>query len=105
MFCKLTGSVSSPWMDVRTLEASPAGLSNFTVEHREEGRALLLSWDEPRAPNGVIMVHNKITPRILKTVAKDTDVAEDRPFKDSPLYFPKSLISMCFKILYCVLSS
>lgn len=52
-----SGSVSSPWAGVRTLEASPAGLSNFTVEQREQGRALLLSWDEPRAPNGVITVH------------------------------------------------
>ncbi|KAM6942982.1 usherin [Xenentodon cancila] len=52
------GSVSSPWVDIRTLEASPTGLSNFTVEHREQGRALLLSWDEPRAPNGVITLYN-----------------------------------------------
>ncbi|AWP01780.1 putative usherin-like [Scophthalmus maximus] len=52
------GSVSGPWAGVRTLEASPAGLSNFTVEQREQGRALLLSWDEPRAPNGVITMYN-----------------------------------------------
>nr|XP_054587843.1 usherin [Nothobranchius furzeri] len=52
------GSVSSPWVDIRTLEASPAGLANFTVEHREQGRALLLSWDEPRSPNGVITMYN-----------------------------------------------
>uniref|UniRef100_A0A3Q3B8L8 Usher syndrome 2A (autosomal recessive, mild) n=1 Tax=Kryptolebias marmoratus TaxID=37003 RepID=A0A3Q3B8L8_KRYMA len=50
------GSVSSPWMDIRTLEASPAGLPNFTVEQREQGRALLLSWDPPHASNGVITV-------------------------------------------------
>uniref|UniRef100_A0A672FK37 Usher syndrome 2A (autosomal recessive, mild) n=1 Tax=Salarias fasciatus TaxID=181472 RepID=A0A672FK37_SALFA len=52
------GSVSSLWVDVRTLEASPAGLANFTVEQREQGRALLLSWDQPRAPHGVIMMYN-----------------------------------------------
>ncbi|XP_075319241.1 usherin [Odontesthes bonariensis] len=52
------GSVSSPCVDIRTLEASPAGLPNFTVEHREQGRALLLSWDEPSAPNGVITMYN-----------------------------------------------
>ncbi|XP_069030560.1 usherin [Embiotoca jacksoni] len=52
------GSVSSPWVDIRTLEASPAGLANFTVEQREQGRALLLSWDQPRAPNGVITMYN-----------------------------------------------
>ncbi len=57
MFCNPSGSVSSPWVGVRTLEASPAGLANFTVEQREQGRALLLSWDQPRVPNGVITVH------------------------------------------------
>uniref|UniRef100_A0A1A7W9R6 Usher syndrome 2A (Autosomal recessive, mild) n=3 Tax=Nothobranchiidae TaxID=405002 RepID=A0A1A7W9R6_9TELE len=52
------GRVFSPWVDIRTLEASPAGLANFTVEHREQGRALLLSWDEPRSPNGIITMYN-----------------------------------------------
>lgn len=57
MFCNPSGSVSSPWVDMRTLEASPADLANFTVEQREQGRALLLSWDQPSAPNGIIAVH------------------------------------------------
>ncbi|TDH17235.1 hypothetical protein EPR50_G00006290 [Perca flavescens] len=52
------GSVSSPWVAIRTLEASPAGLANFTVEQREQGRALLLSWDQPSAPNGIITMYN-----------------------------------------------
>ncbi|XP_059204973.1 usherin [Centropristis striata] len=52
------GSVSSPWVDIRTLEASPAGLANFTVEQREQGRALLLSWDQPSVPNGIITMYN-----------------------------------------------
>ncbi|XP_074522167.1 usherin [Halichoeres trimaculatus] len=52
------GSVSSPWVSIRTLESSPAGLTNFTVEQREQGRALLLSWDQPRAPNGIITMYN-----------------------------------------------
>ncbi|XP_071778073.2 usherin [Centroberyx gerrardi] len=52
------GSVSSPWVGTRTLEASPAGLANFTVEQREQGRALLLSWDQPHTPNGVITMYN-----------------------------------------------
>lgn len=54
---KLSGSVSSPWVDIRTLEASPAHLTNFTVEQREQSRALLLSWEQPRTPNGIITVH------------------------------------------------
>ncbi|XP_041646715.1 usherin [Cheilinus undulatus] len=52
------GGVSSPWVGIRTLEASPAGLANFTVEQREQGRALLLSWDQPVAPNGIITMYN-----------------------------------------------
>ncbi|XP_029001116.1 usherin isoform X2 [Betta splendens] len=52
------GSVPSPWVRVRTLQASPAGLGNFTVEQREQGRALLLSWDQPRVPNGVVTTYN-----------------------------------------------
>ncbi|CAJ1048931.1 LOW QUALITY PROTEIN: usherin [Xyrichtys novacula] len=52
------GYVSSPWVDIRTLESSPAGLVNFTVEQREQGRALLLSWDQPSAPNGIITMYN-----------------------------------------------
>lgn len=50
------GSVSSPWAAVRTLEASPSGLANFSVEKREQGRALLLTWDQPITPNGDIKV-------------------------------------------------
>ncbi|XP_040523224.1 usherin isoform X3 [Gallus gallus] len=52
------GQVSSPWTSVRTLEASPSGLSNFTVEKKENGRALLLKWSEPSEPNGIIKTYN-----------------------------------------------
>lgn len=52
------GQVSSPWTTIRTLEASPSGLANFSVERREHGRALLLQWAEPASPNGVIKVCN-----------------------------------------------
>ncbi|NXU70580.1 USH2A protein, partial [Oreotrochilus melanogaster] len=52
------GQVSSPWTSVCTLEASPSGLSNFTVEKKENGRALLLKWSEPSQPNGVIKTYN-----------------------------------------------
>uniref|UniRef100_A0A8D0L665 Usherin n=1 Tax=Sphenodon punctatus TaxID=8508 RepID=A0A8D0L665_SPHPU len=52
------GQVSSPWTSARTLEAPPSGLSNFTVEKKENGRALLLKWSEPSKPNGVIKSYN-----------------------------------------------
>ncbi|MFT7813012.1 usherin [Arapaima gigas] len=52
------GSTYSPWAAVRTLEAPPSGLANFTVEKRKDGRALLLYWSEPASPNGVIRVYN-----------------------------------------------
>lgn len=67
MFCNSLGSVSSPWAGTRTLEASPAGLTNFTVEQREQGRSLLLSWDQPSAPNGVITVHTIHTTKTQNT--------------------------------------
>ncbi|MBN3306045.1 USH2A protein, partial [Amia calva] len=52
------GTLPSPWTSVRTLEASPSGLHNFTVEKRENGRALLLRWSEPSRPNGIIKTYN-----------------------------------------------
>ncbi|ELK32172.1 Usherin [Myotis davidii] len=48
------GEVSSPWTVIQTPESSPSGLSNFTVEQRAGGRALLLRWSEPLRANGVI---------------------------------------------------
>ncbi|XP_039192169.1 usherin isoform X7 [Crotalus tigris] len=52
------GQVASPWTSVRTLEASPSGLSNFTMDKKENGRALLLRWAEPSKPNGNIKIYN-----------------------------------------------
>ncbi|KAI5940642.1 Usherin [Manis javanica] len=52
------GEVSSPWTLVQTPESSPSGLSNFTVEQKEKGRALLLQWSEPVRTNGVIKTYN-----------------------------------------------
>ncbi|XP_063040160.1 usherin [Engraulis encrasicolus] len=52
------GSASSPWAAVRTLEAPPGGVANFSVEKREQGRALMLTWDPPHTPNGEIKMYN-----------------------------------------------
>nr|XP_056708935.1 usherin [Euleptes europaea] len=52
------GQVSSPWTSVRTLEAASSALGNFTVEKKENGRALLLKWEEPSKPNGIIKTYN-----------------------------------------------
>ncbi|XP_055085949.1 usherin [Periophthalmus magnuspinnatus] len=60
------GSIFSPWVQIKTLEASPADLTNFTVEHREQGRALLLSWGEPASPNGVITMYNLYSEGLLE---------------------------------------
>lgn len=51
---------------MRTLEASPSGLSNFTVEKKENGRALLLKWSEPSQPNGMIKVIFILTLHLIK---------------------------------------
>ncbi|GAA6098731.1 usherin [Tachysurus ichikawai] len=52
------GSVCSPWATIQTLQASPTGLADFSVEKRECGRTLLLHWPEPASPNGVIKTYN-----------------------------------------------
>ncbi|XP_053315134.1 usherin [Spea bombifrons] len=52
------GKISSPWIFVQTLEAPPSGVNNLTVEKRENGRALLIQWSEPRKPNGVVKTYN-----------------------------------------------
>ncbi|XP_054432559.1 LOW QUALITY PROTEIN: usherin [Pteronotus mesoamericanus] len=59
------GEVSSPWTPVQTLESSPSGLSNFTVEQRDSGRALLLRWPEPARSNGVIQTYHIFSDGIL----------------------------------------
>ncbi|KAM9109657.1 usherin isoform 1-T1 [Megaptera novaeangliae] len=60
------GEVSSPWTLVRTLESSPSGLSYFTVEQKENGRALLLQWSEPVRTNGVIKTYNVFSDGVLE---------------------------------------
>lgn len=67
------GQVSSPWTSVRTLEASPSGLSNFTVEKKENGRALLLKWSEPSEPNGIIKVISVFAFCLIKKKKKKND--------------------------------
>ncbi|KAM4770863.1 usherin [Rhinophrynus dorsalis] len=52
------GKVASPWISVQTLEASPSGLANFTVEKKENGRELLLKWPEPLRSNGRLQMYN-----------------------------------------------
>ncbi|XP_060145902.1 usherin [Globicephala melas] len=60
------GEVSSPWTLVRTLESSPSGLSYFTVEQKENGRALLLRWSEPVRTNGVIKTYKVFSDGVLE---------------------------------------
>nr|XP_031294235.1 usherin [Camelus dromedarius]XP_031294237.1 usherin [Camelus dromedarius] len=60
------GEVSSPWTLVHTLESSPSGLSNFTVQQKENGRALLLQWSEPARTNGVIKTYSVFSDGVLE---------------------------------------
>lgn len=60
------GQGASPWTMVRTLEASPSGLSNFTVEKKENGRALHLKWTKPSKTNGIIKVYNVLSDDALE---------------------------------------
>uniref|UniRef100_A0A8D0R6P0 Usherin n=1 Tax=Sus scrofa TaxID=9823 RepID=A0A8D0R6P0_PIG len=60
------GEVASPWTLVQTPESSPSGLSNFTVEQKENGRALLLQWSEPLRTNGVIQTYHVFSHGVLE---------------------------------------
>ncbi|KAG3258086.1 usherin, transcript variant X1 [Ictidomys tridecemlineatus] len=60
------GEVSSPWTLIQTLESSPSELSNFTVEQKENGRALLLQWSEPKRTNGMIKKYNIFSDGVLE---------------------------------------
>ncbi|XP_041418335.1 usherin [Xenopus laevis] len=50
--------VSSTSTIAQTMEASPSGLSNFTVEKKDDGKALLLRWKAPERTNGKIQMYN-----------------------------------------------
>ncbi|XP_058131204.1 usherin [Dasypus novemcinctus] len=60
------GEVSSPWTPVQTLESSPSGLSNFTVQQTGHGRALFLRWSEPARPNGAIKRYSILREGVLE---------------------------------------
>ncbi|XP_041351149.1 usherin-like [Gigantopelta aegis] len=51
------GSVNSSWVRITTNEASPAGLGKFQVEKITSGYAVVLRWDVPALPNGVITTY------------------------------------------------
>ena len=51
------GSVNSSWVKVTTSEASPAGLGKFQVEKITTGYAVVLRWDLPSQPNGIITTY------------------------------------------------
>ncbi|XP_002760562.4 usherin [Callithrix jacchus] len=60
------GEILSPWTLIQTLESSPSGLRNFTVEQKENGRALLLQWSEPMRTNGAIKTYNIFSDGLLE---------------------------------------
>ncbi|KAM5238832.1 usherin [Ctenodactylus gundi] len=60
------GEVASPWTLVQTLESSPSGLGNFSVEQKENGRALLLQWAEPTRTNGIIKTYDIFSEGLLE---------------------------------------
>ncbi|ESO94175.1 hypothetical protein LOTGIDRAFT_118598, partial [Lottia gigantea] len=48
------GGVSSINVRVQTMQSSPAGLLDFSIEKIDSGQALILRWNPPLKPNGVI---------------------------------------------------
>ncbi|CAG5115548.1 unnamed protein product, partial [Candidula unifasciata] len=51
------GSVQSPSVTFTTREGYPSGLSDFAVEKVNTGTSVILSWDAPKKPNGVITTY------------------------------------------------
>lgn len=48
------GETPSEWVETRTLQAAPADVGSFDVEQIETGIAVILRWNQPGRPNGVI---------------------------------------------------
>ncbi|XP_076463865.1 usherin-like [Babylonia areolata] len=51
------GSAVSAKVPVSTEQASPSGLQPFSVEKIDSGKAVVLTWDPPSKPNGVITTY------------------------------------------------
>ncbi|XP_075060358.1 usherin [Mixophyes fleayi] len=52
------GGVVSAWISIKTWEAAPSGLSNLTVDKKESGKVLLLTWSQPIRMNGILLMYN-----------------------------------------------
>ncbi|KAH9519521.1 Usherin [Bulinus truncatus] len=51
------GSVKSAAVSFTTKEGYPSGLSDFKVEKVSTGLSVILTWDAPKKPNGLIIVY------------------------------------------------
>ena len=51
------GGVASPAVGVTTRQAAPAGLGAFTVQAPPSGTSIILTWDPPTPPYGVVTVY------------------------------------------------
>lgn len=51
------GSVQSPSVTFTTREGYPSGLSDFSVEKVNTGTSVILNWDAPKKPNGVVTTY------------------------------------------------
>ena len=48
------GEVASEWVRANTAQAAPSNLGLFEVEQISNGLSLILRWDEPGQPNGIL---------------------------------------------------
>uniref|UniRef100_A0A2C9JJ39 Usherin n=1 Tax=Biomphalaria glabrata TaxID=6526 RepID=A0A2C9JJ39_BIOGL len=53
----IAGSVRSPGVSFTTREGYPSGLGNFNVEKVNTGLSVILTWDAPTKPNGIITMY------------------------------------------------
>ena len=54
----MKGNVSSSQILVQTHQSSPSGLPMFRIEKISSGTSVILRWDSPGQPNGVISIYN-----------------------------------------------
>ena len=48
------GEVASEWVRANTAQAAPSNVGLFEVEQVSDGMSLILRWDEPGQPNGIL---------------------------------------------------
>ena len=80
------GNVSSDWTIVQTGQSSPSGLQDFQIEKISSGTAVILRWDQPSKPNGVIVSYRiyevSSTPALYQGLAPEFEFRRLQPYTE-----------------------